>query len=87
MDKQRHQLMHNIKTIPGSISNTEIGIGKRFGIHNQGTKPNFSNCSVLGNAEISKLCYKEFSLDQCIFFSANIYKYEKVQQLKTSIHL
>lgn len=68
MKKQRHQLIHNIKTIPGSQSNTEMGISKRFGIHNQGTKPNFSNWSVLGNAEIMKLCYKEFSLGQCIFF-------------------
>lgn len=42
-------------------------------------KTNFLNWSVLGNAEIKKVCYKEFSLGQGIFFSANIYKYEKLQ--------
>lgn len=76
MEKQRHRLMHNIKTIPGNQSNTEMGIGKGFGIYNQGTKTNFSNWSALGNAEIKKLCYKEFSLGQHIFFIfTNMKKY------------
>lgn len=30
-------------------------------------KNNFLNWSVLGNAEIKKVCYKEFSLGQGIF--------------------
>lgn len=30
LEKQRHWLMHNMKTIPGSQSNTEMGIDKSF---------------------------------------------------------
>lgn len=74
-DGETNPLMHSRKTILGSESNTEMWIGIRLGIHNQGTKTNFSNWSVLGNKE---------TVLWLIFFGSAYFLCKYLQTLKST---